>query len=362
MNTDPRAVGVLGGTFDPVHAGHVHVAEGVRRALALERVLLIPAAVPPHKETANITPARDRLAMVRAAVAGLDGLEVDPIEIERGGTSYTVETLRAMRARADRPLPVFVIGLDSLPDLPGWRDARALVEEFDLVVVDRPGSDVERIRDGLPAMIADRLIAWSPDDDGRPPLGRGGRIVHLPMATVDVASREIRARVAAGESPGGLVPPSVARYIQEHGLYRDFAGSASSPDDAEGGSTLTPEIAVCVAAARDKKAEDIVVLDLRSSDFTDYLLICHGTNDRQIRAIADSIEERLRKELGVKPSHIEGHRESSWVLMDYIDFVVHVFDGEKREFYRLERLWGDAPRIELPEEDETARRPGAATS
>ena len=71
---------------------------------------------------------------------------------------------------------------------------------------------------------------------------------------------------------------------------------------------------------------------------------------------------RLRKELGVKPSHIEGHRESSWVLMDYIDFVVHVFDGEKREFYRLERLWGDAPRIELPEEDETARRPGAATS
>jgi ribosome-associated protein len=154
----------------------------------------------------------------------------------------------------------------------------------------------------------------------------------------------------------------VARYIQEHGLYRDLADSAASPGDAEGGSTLTPEIAACVAAARDKKAEDPVVLDLRNSDFTDYLFICHGTNDRQVRAIADSIEERLRKELGVKPSHIEGHRESSWILMDYIDFVVHVFDHEKRDYYRLERLWGDAPRLELPEEDETARRPGAATS
>ena len=362
MKTDARAIGVLGGTFDPVHVGHVHVAEGVRRALSLGHVALVPAAIPPHKTGATVSQALHRLAMVRSAVAGRDGLEVDPIEIERGGTSYTVETLRALRSRADRCLPVFVIGLDSLPELPDWREAPALIAEFDIVVVDRPGSDVATIRERLPAMIADRLIAWTPGDDGRPPLGRGGRIVHLPMATLDVASRDIRARVAAGESCGGLVPPTVARYIQEHGLYRDFAGSATSPGDAEGGSTLTPEIAVCVAAARDKKAEDIVVLDLRTSDFTDYLLICHGTNDRQIRAIADSVEERLRKELGVKPSHIEGHRESSWVLMDYIDFVVHVFDGEKREFYRLERLWGDAPRIDLPAEDESPRRPDAATS
>lgn len=225
MRTDERAIGVLGGTFDPVHVGHIHIAECVRRALSLARVSLVPAALPPHKAPEGITAADHRLAMLRAAVADRDGLDVDPIEIERGGTSYTVETLRSLRAREDRPLPVFVIGLDSLPELPLWREAQALVAEFDVVVVDRPGSGVEAIRGSLPAMIADRLVAWDPVDDRLPALGHGGRIVHLPITAVDVASRDIRARLAAGGSPGALVPPMVARYIQEHGLYRDLADS-----------------------------------------------------------------------------------------------------------------------------------------
>ena len=84
------------------------------------------------------------------------------------------------------------------------------------------------------------------------------------------------------------------------------------------------------------------------SDFTDFFVICHGTSDRQVAAIADSIEERLNRELGLRPSHIEGRRQAEWVLMDYIDLVVHVFLEDKRSFYRIERLWGDAPRIPLP--------------
>ena len=99
----------------------------------------------------------------------------------------------------------------------------------------------------------------------------------------------------------------------------------------------------CVEAARDKKAEDLVVLDLRNlSDFTDYFVICHGSSDRQIQAIADAVEERLSETLGLDPSHVEG-RSSDWILMDYIDFVVHVFHPAARDFYQLGRLWGDAP-------------------
>lgn len=97
----------------------------------------------------------------------------------------------------------------------------------------------------------------------------------------------------------------------------------------------------------EKNAEELVVLDLRGiSDVTDYFIIGHGTSDRQVLAIADNVEERLR-EAGFKPAHVEGRRGGEWVLMDYIDFVVHVFVEGKRQFYRLERLWGDAPRIEL---------------
>jgi len=93
----------------------------------------------------------------------------------------------------------------------------------------------------------------------------------------------------------------------------------------------------------------VVVLDLRGlSDVTDYFLICHGTSDRHVLAITESIEERLRRELGLRPAHIEGQRQGEWVLLDFIDLVAHVFVAEKREFYRLERLWGDAPRFDFP--------------
>ena len=102
-------------------------------------------------------------------------------------------------------------------------------------------------------------------------------------------------------------------------------------------------------AASEKKAEDLCILDLKGlSDVTDHFVICHGSSDRQVVAIADAIEDELRRSCRRKPKHVEGRTQGEWILMDYIDFVVHVFVGNKREFYRLERLWDDAPRLPLP--------------
>jgi ribosome-associated protein len=107
---------------------------------------------------------------------------------------------------------------------------------------------------------------------------------------------------------------------------------------------------LAVQAARDKKAFDVQVLDLRSVDgFTDFFVICSGKNARQVQAIADAIEDALRQEQ-VKPAHVEGFERANWVLLDYFDFVVHVFSSERREFYALERLWGSAERASLPDE------------
>jgi len=113
----------------------------------------------------------------------------------------------------------------------------------------------------------------------------------------------------------------------------------------------TSELAIeCIEAAQDKKAEDLVVLDLRGlSDITDFFVICHGSSERQVLAITDAIEERLGRNSAVHPNHVEGRKVGEWVLMDYIDFVVHVFHPEARMFYQLENLWGDAPRWEAPE-------------
>jgi ribosome-associated protein len=111
-------------------------------------------------------------------------------------------------------------------------------------------------------------------------------------------------------------------------------------------ATLPRQIEVAIQAAEDKKVENLVVLDLRqAAGFTDYFIICSGTNSRQVRAIADGVTDALAAD-GVKPSHIEGYDRSEWILLDYFDFVVHVFAPETRLFYGLERLWGNAERIE----------------
>jgi ribosome-associated protein len=116
-----------------------------------------------------------------------------------------------------------------------------------------------------------------------------------------------------------------------------------------------------VRAARDKKAVDIVVLDLRKAGgFTDYFVICTGTNPRQINAIADGIEDTLRKELGERPALTEGIEKSEWILLDYFNFVVHIFGRECRSFYGLERLWGYAERYEFPDERDPAPASHAA--
>ena len=105
----------------------------------------------------------------------------------------------------------------------------------------------------------------------------------------------------------------------------------------------------------------MLVLDLRGlSDFTDYFFICHGSSDRQVLAIAEAVEERLLAELGIKAGHVEGRRTGDWILLDYIDFVVHVFTREKRAFYALERLWGDAPQVPVAAETQPAARPARA--
>jgi ribosome-associated protein len=123
---------------------------------------------------------------------------------------------------------------------------------------------------------------------------------------------------------------------------------ARRPRKTSAGPTLSTELATVIAAALDKKAADLTVLDLRKgSAFTDFFVICTGMNTRQVQAIADAIREALAKK-GTKPSLVEGADRGEWILVDYFDFIVHVFTPATREFYGLERLWGDAERIEIP--------------
>jgi len=127
------------------------------------------------------------------------------------------------------------------------------------------------------------------------------------------------------------------------------------PRGSAGRKRLTSEVARAVRAALDKKAMDVVVLDLRQTPaFTDFFVLCSGQNPRQVKAIADGVEESLRA-ARLRPAHIEGYDRAEWVLMDFFSFIVHVFSPHTREFYALERLWGDAERIEISNETRSAQ-------
>jgi len=209
----PRRLGILGGSFDPPHLGHLHVARAARAELGLERVVLLPAAAPPHKRDRELARAEDRLEMVARLAALEPWFAVDRREIDRGGTSWTYETLAAMRAelRRDAAAPptelCFLIGADSLLDLPGWHRAAELVTLATFVTVPRAGVALPAIAAQLRARLpsaADALLA------------RVLRVEPLP-----ISSSEVRARCRAGQPIDGLVPPAVAEWIAARGLYRD---------------------------------------------------------------------------------------------------------------------------------------------
>jgi nicotinate-nucleotide adenylyltransferase len=198
------AVGILGGSFDPVHFAHLIVAEQVREALGLGRVLLIPAARQPLKAHGPVAPGEDRLTMLRLAAASNPGLEVDPLELERGGTSYTAETLDAIRGRDPEAELYLILGSDAYRQLDRWRRIEDVRRGARLVVVPRAGP-----RAGARASGSEMPAAAAP---GEPALR-----VEVPV--LEISASDVRARAARGDSIRYFVPDAVREYILERGLY-----------------------------------------------------------------------------------------------------------------------------------------------
>ncbi len=187
-------IGVFGGTFDPVHHGHLAAADSARDALGLSRVLLVPAGDPWQKSDQVVASARARLALVEAAVADLEGLEASAIEVDRAGPSYTIDTLEEFQAQGVDP--VLIVGADVARTIPTWHRAEELARIAAVVVVTRAGADVAEL-EMLP--LAD--------------------VVAVEVPRLDISSTELRARFASHGAVAGLLPAAVIREIRERHLY-----------------------------------------------------------------------------------------------------------------------------------------------
>ncbi|MBX5449296.1 nicotinate-nucleotide adenylyltransferase [Thermogemmatispora sp.] len=219
-----RRIGLLGGTFDPIHYGHLVIAEEVRATLALSEVVFIPTGHPPHKPDRPVTPATHRLAMLRLAIASNPAFSICEIEIERPGPSYTVETLRLLRERwGPEAYFAFILGADSLADFASWYNAAGVLAQLNcLVAVGRPGY---RPPEELLATLEKRL----------PSIRERLRVVNAP--SLSISASDLRRRVAEGRPIKYQTPESVEAYIAEHRLYRELM----SDEPAEGGSSYVQD-------------------------------------------------------------------------------------------------------------------------
>lgn len=204
-------LGVFGGAFDPVHYGHLLLAECCLEQARLDAVWFMPTFLPPHKRDRALSRPEDRLTMLELAIGGHERFAISRLEIDRGGMSYTVDTLAELRAREPTWEILLAIGADALADLPTWRSPEKILELAGLAVVARPGA---------------------PDPDWNSLIRHGltksrdsSRFCRVDMPQVDFRSRELRARVAAGRSIRYRTPRAVEKFIETRGLYRESAAS-----------------------------------------------------------------------------------------------------------------------------------------
>ena len=205
-----RRIGILGGTFDPIHCGHVDVARAAEEALGLTRVFIVTSNVPPHRAVPAAS-SYHRFAMVALAVAGRTRWHASDIELKSADASYTATTLRRFHADGYSAGELFFLtGADAFAEIETWRDYPAILDLAQFAVMSRPGFPVGELRSRLPSLVDRALLIDAP--------------------TADVSSTAIRRRIAAGESIAGLVPPGVRQHIEQHGLYATMSGRVHGED------------------------------------------------------------------------------------------------------------------------------------
>ena len=223
MNPAPR-VGILGGTFDPIHGGHLAAATAARDAFELARVLVLPSHVPPHRAVQPLASPFHRFAMACLAVSGLPGFEASDDELRSEGPSYTVDTLERQHAAGVSATQIyFVTGADAFAEIATWKRYPSVLDLANFVVVSRPGHAIASVAERLPALAGRmRDVGVGAQPAATP------AVYLLAVPTPDVSSTGVREKLRRGESIAGLVPPLVEAHIRQHGLYSDHVPRARS--------------------------------------------------------------------------------------------------------------------------------------
>jgi nicotinate-nucleotide adenylyltransferase len=216
-----KRIGLLGGTFNPIHLGHLRAAEEVQEKFSFDTILFIPSYIPPHKLTTEMAAPEDRLAMVKLAVRTRPRFAASSIEIEARQTSYSIITLDKAKKAYPGAWLFFIVGVDAFLEIETWKSYREVLEQCPFIVVSRPGYGLDQAGEALPEEYGDKIL----DARGRGRVDQrlihGHQIFLVEIRALDVSSTEIRRRIRRGQSIKGLVPEAVEEYIRNKKLYQE---------------------------------------------------------------------------------------------------------------------------------------------
>jgi nicotinate-nucleotide adenylyltransferase len=330
-------VGVFGGTFNPLHVGHLNVITTVKQRLNFDLIKVVPAARNPQKPAVEGPTDLQRVEMLRKGLAEFsEFVEVDDLEIRRGGTSYMIDTIKEFSKEIPPEDLYLIIGLDQFEDFDKWKDFEKILTLSNLIVVTRPRHSIPLSEDDVAPGLQKQIAAF---DRQFIQLSTGRSVEFVRLQDVDVASTEVRKRIRTGRNVDAQISMAVEEYIKEHQLYAPIGPRIG---DYEAFTRF------CSQSLFDKKAINVRGYDLTGIESaTEYALIASGTSTRHASALAEAVQRAVKDEFNVFPMSVEGAGEGRWVLLDYGSLIVHVFYDFVRQEYRLEDLWKRGRDLEL---------------
>lgn len=318
-------IAIFGGTFDPVHNGHLNAITDLQAVLSFEQVRWVLSARPPHKDQVSAD-IEERFTMLELALADYSAFVADDIEIRRATTSYTIDTVFELQSDNPQARICLIIGSDSLLNLESWHRYSELIDAVHFVVLSRPGYPIN-----VPLALKSRATR---DVDAFLNVETPAVFI-FEQSDYQISSTRIRALLALPNTANqqqllvNMLPQPVFDYIKRHQSYRMRAMNSEQIKDQ------------VVDSLESVKGQDIRVIEIAEiSDFADYMVVASGTSDTHVKALAREASNNLRAQ-GVKPLNEDGADLGEWVLVDFGDVVLHVMRPEVRSYYDLEKLWDE---------------------
>ncbi len=331
-------VGIFGGTFNPLHMGHVNVITTVHGRLNLDNVVVVPAAQNPLKAAVEGPNHEQRVEMLHRGLDEFPYVIVDDQELHRGGVSYTIDTVKAYSEKVAPENLYLIVGLDQFEEFDKWKDFEKILTLANLVVVTRPKHSLPFSEEDMPKGLKSLVAVF---DRQFVALTTGRSIEFVRLQDIDVSASEVRKRLRTGRNVDKFISIKVEEYLREQGL---FAPLGPRIGDYEAFTHF------CAQALFERKAINVRGFDLRPTEApTEFTLIASGTSTRHASSLAEAVMRAVKDEYNVFPQSLEGSQEGRWVVLDYGALIVHVFYDFVRQEYRLEDLWRQGKDLQIKE-------------